>query len=172
MTTSFTFLDPRHPVWVEVQAGWQGINSCYKEKTLLDGLLYPQAVWSLGQMHCWPFFANSRHPLHSQTLIYELQLVYLYLVAEVEREWSKPISVWRKTLLVIVWLFSVAIWFQCKSIPIEPKCWQLFPSCGHWHWQTIREIKMIEMTIVEMTMIEITMIEMTMIEMTMILVTW
>ena len=28
----------------------------------------------------WPFFAHSGHPLHSQTLIYELQLVYLYLV--------------------------------------------------------------------------------------------
>ena len=28
----------------------------------------------------WPFCAHSGHPLHSQTLIYELQLVYLYLV--------------------------------------------------------------------------------------------
>ena len=28
----------------------------------------------------WPFFAHSGHPLHSQTLIYDLQLVYLCLV--------------------------------------------------------------------------------------------
>ena len=80
MTMSFTFWDPGHPVWVEVQAGWQRINSCYKEKILLDGLLCPQAVWSLDQLHHWPFFAHSGHPLHSQTLIYDLQLVYLCLV--------------------------------------------------------------------------------------------
>ena len=38
----------------------------------------PSEVWAR-DAH-WPFFAHSDHPLHSQTLIYELQLVYLYLV--------------------------------------------------------------------------------------------
>ena len=38
----------------------------------------PSEVWA--RCTDWIFFAHSDHPLHSQTLIYELQLVYLYLV--------------------------------------------------------------------------------------------
>ena len=158
-----------HIEWQWVSLSWTlAILSGWKYKLVDRGSILAtrrklfwmgrQAVWSLDQ-RCTalaifrpfrPPFAFSDPDLRAPISL-PLPCRSSRAAATGEREWSKPISVWRKTPLVIVWLFSVAIWFQCKSIPIEQKYWHKFPSCVHWQWQTV-----IEMTAIEMTMILVT----------------